>query len=345
VQKSVFAHDPGRMNSAEAGLDEELSLSSVLYQAVRANIESGRLPPGTLLNEHRLAQQLAVSRAPVSRMLQRLAADGVLVRLEQRGYRVPGAGLSAGGETPILELPPDALEIVRGRAGWEKIWDQVESDLVACMPFGRFKINELAMADYYGVSRTVTRDLLGRLEARNLVEKVGRSQRFLRELVPGLMSDLYEVRRLLEPTALVNAAPRLSKPRLEEMRADLLLSEEKYPNLSAADIARYEDDLHVECTEACLNRPLIAALRQSQLPVLATNRLFQIYLGMPTLEPFLAEHRLVIELVLDNAPESAAVALDAHLRSAARKQQTRLKDLKAHHRPAVPLYLRQVGIG
>ena len=332
------------MNPAEARLDEELSLSSVLYQAVRANIESGRLPPGALLNEHRLAQQLAVSRAPVSRMLQRLAADGVLVRLEHRGYRVPGAGLSAG-ETPMLELPPDALEIVRGRAGWERIWDQVESDLVACMPFGRFKINELAMADYYGVSRTVTRDLIGRLEARNLVEKVGRSQRFLRELVPALMSDLYEVRRLLEPTALANAAPRLSKPRLEEMRADLMRGEEKYPNLSAADIARYEDDLHVECTEACLNRPLIAALRQSQLPVLATNRLFQIYLGMPTLEPFLAEHRLVIELVLDNAPESAAVALDAHLRSAARKQQTRLKDLKAHHRPAVPLYLRQVGVG
>ena len=230
------------MNSAEADLGEELSLASVLYQAVRANIESGRLPPGTLLNEHRLAQQLAVSRAPISRMLQRLAADGVLIRLEPRGYRVPGAGASVVRGTPILELPPDALGIVRGRAGWEKIWDQVEKDLVACMPFGRFKINELAMAEYYGVSRTVTRDLLGRLEARNLAEKVGRSQRFLRELTPELMNDLYEVRRLLEPTALVSAAPRLSRSRLEEMRADLLRGEEKYPNLSAADIARYEDE-------------------------------------------------------------------------------------------------------
>jgi hypothetical protein len=64
---------------------------------------------------------------------------------------------------------------------------------------------------------------------------------------------------------------------------------------------------------------------------------------MPALEPFLAD-RLVIELILNNAPDAAAVALDAHLRSAARKQQTRLKDLKAHHRPTVPLYLRQVGI-
>jgi DNA-binding GntR family transcriptional regulator len=89
---------------------------------------------------------------------------------------------------------------------------------------------------------------------------------------------------------------------------------------------------------------LVSALRQSQLPILATNRLFQIYLGMPALEPFLAEHRLVIELILNNAPDAAAVALDAHLRSAARKQQTRLRDLKAHHRPTVPLYLRQVGV-
>ena len=151
---------------------------------------------------------------------------------------MPGAGASVVRGTPILELPPDALGIVRGRAGWEKIWDQVEKDLVACMPFGRFKINELATAEYYGVSRTVTRDLLGRLEARNLAEKVGRSLRFLRELIPELMNDLYEVRRLLEPTALVSAAPRLSRPRIEEMRADLLRGEEKYPNVSAAEIAR-----------------------------------------------------------------------------------------------------------
>ena len=329
------------MSSAEASADEELSLSSVLYQAVRANIESGRLPAGMLLNEHRLAQQLAVSRAPISRALQRLAADGLIARNAMRGYRVPGAEASPARSMPLLELSPEVAEIVRGRAGWEKIWDQVESDLVACMPFGRFKINELAMAEHYGVSRTVTRDLLARLEARGLTEKVGRSQCFLPELTPELMRDLYEVRRLIEPTALFNAAPHLARDRLEEMREDLREAERQYPDLSAADIARFEDDLHIECTERCPNRPLISALRQSQLPVLATNRLFQIYLGLPALEPFLAEHRLVIELMLNDAPEAAAVALDAHLRSAVRKQHGRLKDLKTHHRPTVPAYLHQ----
>lgn len=329
------------MSSAEAGPEDELSLSSVLYRAVRANIESGRLPAGILLNEHRLAQQLALSRAPISRALQRLAADGLIARNAARGYRVPGAESSPLQHLPRLDLSPEIAEIVRGRAGWEKIWDQVEGDLVGCMPFGRFKINELAMAEYYRVSRTVTRDLLARLEARGLVEKAGRSQCFLPELTPELMRDLYEVRRLLEPTALLNAAPHLARDRLKEMREDLRQAERKYPDLSAADIARYEDDLHIECTQACPNRPLISALRQSQLPVLATNRLLQIYLGMPALEPFLAEHRLVIELMLNDAPEAAAAALDAHLRSAVRKQHRRLKELKAHHHPIIPSYLHQ----
>jgi DNA-binding GntR family transcriptional regulator len=331
------------MNSGEAELDADPSLPSALYQVVRDNIESGRLPAGTLLNEHRLAQQLSVSRAPVSRALLRLEADGLIVRNPVRGYRVRGAEAAATGEMPQLELSADATEIVRGRAGWEKVWDRVEGDLVACIPFGRFKIVELAMADHYGVSRTVTRELLARFEARGLIEKAGRSQCFLRELTPGLMNDFYEVRRLLEPTALLGAAAHIAKAHLEKMREDLLEAERRYPDLSVADLSRYEDDLHVACTEACTNRTLVAALRLSQLPVLTTNRLFQIYLGMPALEPFLAEHRLVIELLLNGAPDAAAVALDAHLRSAVRKQHARLADLRAHHRPSIPPYLNALG--
>src|SRR5579872_1596810 len=165
IGTSSSAIGPNCMNSPEADVDD-LSLSTVLYQTVRANIESGRLPAGALLNEHRLAQQLTVSRAPVSRALQKLAADGVITRNAARGYRVRGADENPLRRLPVLELSAAAAEILRGRAGWEKIWEQVENDLVGCMPFGRFKLNELAMAEHYGVSRTVTRDLLGRLEAR-----------------------------------------------------------------------------------------------------------------------------------------------------------------------------------
>ena len=79
--------------------------------------------------------------------------------------------------------------------------------------------------------------------------------------------------------------------------------------------------------------------------VLATNRLIQLYLRMPQAEPFLAEHCLVVDLLLSGSPEAAAIALEAHLRTAVRKQHARLADLKAHHQPMVPPYLLEVGEG
>jgi DNA-binding GntR family transcriptional regulator len=59
---------------------------------------------------------------------------------------------------------------------------------------------------------------------------------------------------------------------------------------------------------------------------------------MPRSEPFFAEHRLVVELLLNGAPEAAGVALEAHLKSAERKQLARLSELRAHT-PVVPPYL------
>jgi DNA-binding GntR family transcriptional regulator len=174
---------------------------------------------------------------------------------------------------PLLDLSEVALQRVRGRPEWEKIWDQVESDLIGCMPFGRYKVIELAMADHYKVSRTVTRDLLARFEARGLVQRIGRSQCYLRQLTPELMSNLYEVRTLLEPTALLRAAPHHQKNQLERMRQDLVDAQRRYPDVSVADLSRYENDLHIVSTEACPNRELLNFLRQSQMMVLATNRL------------------------------------------------------------------------
>ena len=235
-------------------------------------------------------------------------------------------------------MSASVLEILRGRAEWQKIWDRVQGDLIACMPFGRYKIVEMTMATHYGVSRTVTRDLLARLETLGVVEREGRSQCFLRQLTPALMSELYEVRRLLEPRALLNAADTHDRAELERIRDELLQAERRYPDVTASDFARYEDELHLGLTEDGRNRTLVGLLRQPQTLVLATNRLIPLYLGAPASEPFLAEHRLVVELLLNGAPESAAEALQAHLRSAERKQYVRLAAL-AKHEPIVLPYL------
>jgi DNA-binding GntR family transcriptional regulator len=326
------------MSSNEVSSLDDRPLHATVYHLVHSNIRSSRLPPGTSLTEYSLAQELSLSRVPVGRALRRLEADGLLVRDGARGYVVDGAPRLIGRDRPKLEIPKSTLPLVRGQSEWQKIWDQVQGDLVACMPFGRYKIIETSMASYYDVSRTITRELLARLEILGLVEKEGRSQCFLRHLTTELMSELYEVRRLLEPTALVLAAPFHRQVDLERMRADVIQAEAHYPNLSPDTFTKLEQDLHVTSTAACPNRSLITLLRQTQILILATNRLIPLYLGMPDREPFLAEHRLVFDLLLSEASEAAAQALEAHLQSAARKQLRRLVELRGHS-PVVPSYL------
>jgi DNA-binding GntR family transcriptional regulator len=71
-------------------MDEELALvprGVDLYGALKAEVTSLRLPPGTQLQEVALAQRFGVSRTPVRESLQRLLGDGLVERFG-RFYRV-----------------------------------------------------------------------------------------------------------------------------------------------------------------------------------------------------------------------------------------------------------------
>lgn len=56
--------------------------------ALRERILSGRIPAGSRLGEADLAEQLAVSRTPVREALSRLAAEGLVDLVPNRGARV-----------------------------------------------------------------------------------------------------------------------------------------------------------------------------------------------------------------------------------------------------------------
>jgi DNA-binding GntR family transcriptional regulator len=156
------------------------------------------------------------------------------------------------------------------------------------------------------------------------------------------MRDLYQVRRLLEPAALRSAFPLIDPAQLLAMRDALVEAETRYPDIGIDELDSFENQLHVRIVDSSPNRRLIAALRASQLPLLATNYLLKHYLGTPTEEPFLAEHRLIVELLIQRAPDAAAAALEAHLLSALRKGLSRLEALRASHQPSVPPYLQPI---
>jgi len=68
--------------------DGEAAHTRVAYAALREQIGSGELEPGSWLREHTLATSLGLSRTPVREALRLLAAEGAVELVHNRGARV-----------------------------------------------------------------------------------------------------------------------------------------------------------------------------------------------------------------------------------------------------------------
>ena len=215
----------------------------------------------------------------------------------------------------------------------------MEREVASCLAFGRYRIIEANIAQHYGVSRTVIRDVLARLQERGLVKKNQKSHWVAGPLTAKSMRDHYEIRRLLEPPALLVAAETFSSDELISMRDRVVAAEETYDQTTSEEIRGIEDDLHGKLVLSVDNPHLASHIRHSQLPLL-TNQLFERYLGMPEHGRMLSEHRLVLEHLVRGAPAAAAAALETHLNAALLRSLARLKTLSVFPAPdVIPAYL------
>jgi len=73
---------------ALAALTKPARLRDQVYDAIRDELRTGSLEPGTRLNELALAEMLGVSRTPIREALFQLARDGLLQE-RARGYALP----------------------------------------------------------------------------------------------------------------------------------------------------------------------------------------------------------------------------------------------------------------
>lgn len=324
-----------------------VKLYKVVHDVLRGHLERGKLPVGLVLLEGPIAELFQVSRAPVQQALKLLAAEGLINRFDGRGYLVPAP---RGKATPLridlkeagFSLPSDVGLALQARASWELIYGQVEDAIAGIVAFGRYRILEVDMAEFFSVSRTVVRDVLARLQERGLVEKDERSHWVAGPLTATAMRDFFELRRLLEPPALLQASETLDYDDLSRMRDRIVEAESRHPGIPEESVYQIEQDLHVRCVLNIENQRLIEVIRHCQLPLM-TNHVFHRHLGIPAHSPELLEHRLVIEHLINGAPEAAAAALDAHLQHALRRSLAHLKVLSVFPEPAVPPYLTRMG--
>jgi DNA-binding GntR family transcriptional regulator len=321
-----------------------LRLYEIVRDVLRRNIDAATLPAGLVLLEGPIAEIFEISRAPVQRALQMLETEGVIHRFDGRGYLV---GPRSIGPSPIrddirdvgLDLAGDVKAALQSRSAWERIYGEIEHEIASCMAFGRYRIIESSVAEHFGVSRTVVRDVLGRLQERGLVEKDQSSHWVVGPLTAKTMREFYEIRRLLEPPALRSAAPNLDRQILERILERIVRAERAYPDVPTEVMLELEEDLHVSCVLSVENARLASFIQQSQLPLLVSH-LFHRYLGTPEDGRMLAEHRLVVEHLLFGAADAAAAALSAHLDAALLRGLGRLKVLAVIPAPdVIPSYL------
>ena len=289
------------------------------------------------LTETAVAARFGVSRAPARRALAELERAGLLARGGAGGFVPPG-----GAARPRAGGAPPTEEKLVSLPSWERIYGEVESEVIARTSFASWRVNEAELARHYGVSRTVARDVIGRLQQRGVVQKDDRSRWYAPALTADHVGELYELRWLLEPVALEKAAPNLPGDLLARVRRDLEGALAHPGDVPGATLDRLERDLHVTVLEHCRNGALMQAITFPQSLLIAHRFLYRWTSRMFESEPFLPEHLDIVAMLAAGRVAAAAAALEAHLRVSRDRAIARIGVIAAGTQPDPLRYLERL---
>jgi DNA-binding GntR family transcriptional regulator len=172
-------------------------------------------------------------------------------------------------------------------------------------------IDELKLAEEYGISRTPLREALKVLAAEGLVTMKVRRGAYVTEVSDKDLTDVYHLLSLLESDAAGVVAERATDAELQELQA-------LHTKLEAATGNRdkffaLNERFHMRLLELAGNRwrnQMVGDLRK----VMKLNR-HNSLLKSGRIEESLAEHRAVMEAIAQRDPEAARECMQRHFRS------------------------------
>ncbi|MDF2620535.1 MAG: transcriptional regulator, GntR family [Xanthobacteraceae bacterium] len=307
-------------------------------EILSGRIRAGSLAAGARLLESHVAQEFGISRAPARQALERLEALGLVARAEPHGYEVrSGAAVEAGKIEQV-----DAEIQLTASATWERIYKEVEQEIVSRTGFASWRVVENHLAAHYGVSRTVAREVIARLQQRGVVKKDGKLRWFAPALTPRYVGELYEMRALLEPAALAAAVPKLPAGTAERLRDHLLAAIGRAETLSGDELSALEAELHVDLLAHCGNGTLMEAVTTYQSLLVAHSFLYRWAPRLYAVEPFLSEHLAIAERLTAGDAAGAALELRRHLQTSLDRAIHRLEMVRREFRPTPLPYLESL---
>jgi DNA-binding GntR family transcriptional regulator len=297
-------------------------LYETISRVLRHNIRSGRLPEGFVLIEGPIAKLMQTSRAPVQASLRILNAEGLIHRFRGRGYLV---GDGATSLTPIrksleefgFEIPDVSRSALAVRGTWQRVYDKVEAEIAACQIFGEFRVIETELANHLGVSRTVARDVLSRLNERGLIRKGATSHWLAGPLTARTLREKFELRSIMEPAALMQASDYIDHAQIMQVSAHI-------ESGKAKNSAQLEDELMRLCLGRTPNSALVEIISNNRLLLSAMDKALS-DLGLPVDPVALDQYQTLFELIGSRQIDAATAYLREHLRVLSFKSVARLK--------------------
>ncbi len=182
------------------------------------------------------------------------------------------------------------------------------------------RLTETELAERLGISRTPVREAIRQLESDGLVTHVPRVGAAVRRLDYAEITELYEMRAVLEGTAARFAARAASEVELAELEA---INDEMKRAADTPAMSEANRHFHAVLLNAARNRFLVKAVQAVQTTLLI--------LGPSTMEEgdraaeAVAEHERVLTALRTRDGDAAEAAMRAHIDAA---QRVRLRQLR-----------------
>ena len=209
-------------------------------------------------------------------------------------------------------------KIPQGQDAYQRIISEIRNGTL--LPGDR--LTETDLATRLGISRTPVREAIRLLEADGLVTHTPRRGATIRALGHAEISELYDMRAVLEGAAAQFAARAASEVELNELES---IHNEMCTAQNAEDRYILNRQFHAALLDSARNRFLIKAVGANQKTLLI--------LGRSTMEDdgradrALSEHAEILTALKTRDPERAGTAMHRHIEAA---HQARLRQFREH---------------
>ncbi len=204
----------------------------------------------------------------------------------------------------------------QGRDTYARILDEIRAG--SLNPGDR--LTEADIAERLGISRTPVREAMRQLESDGLITHTPRSGSTIRKLDYSEVSELYEMRAVLESTAARFAARAASDVEVDEL---VSIHEAMCAAIGTHQLDKLNQQFHRCLLDAARNRFLLGAVRSIEKTLLILGPSTFNESDRPTQSN--QEHEQLLNAVRSRQPADAELAMRIHIESAHRARLRQLR--------------------